>query len=280
MYRVDLVSLSLACLGLFIAGIIKGASGIGYSTAALPFLVLAVGLKPAMALVIAPAIASNLAVMIGSGNIAPIAARFAPFYLATIPGIAGGTIALTLIDVSLATKGLGAITLAYVALALAKPGLRLPARLERPLTVPAGLMNGVVTGLTGSQIMPLMPFMLALGLRPAEQVQAINLAVTVASCVLAMAMLQTGLATTHLLALSVIGILPAILGVSVGARLRSALSESAFKRLTLYVLAFIAASLILNSAPTPRGECSEAVASAADAGRPTTSRTTCSADRA
>lgn len=276
----DLVSLSFACAGLFIAGVIKGASGIGYSTAALPFLVLAVGLKPAMALVIAPAIASNLAVMAGSGSIAAVAARFAPFYLATIPGIAAGTVALTLIDASLATMGLGAVTLAYVALALAKPGLRLPARLERPLTVPAGLLNGIVTGLTGSQIMPLMPFMLALGLRPAEQVQAINLAVTVASCVLAMAMLHAGLATMGLLALSLLGILPAVAGVSLGARLRGGISESTFRRVTLYVLAGIAASLIVNSAPPTGRPCSETIAHAGDPSRRTTTLTTCNADRA
>ena len=43
--------LALAGLGLFLAGIVKGATGLGYSSCALPFLVSAIGLKPAMALV-------------------------------------------------------------------------------------------------------------------------------------------------------------------------------------------------------------------------------------
>ena len=44
----------VAVSGLFFAGIIKGATGIGYSSCALPFLVASLGLKEAIVLVVAP----------------------------------------------------------------------------------------------------------------------------------------------------------------------------------------------------------------------------------
>src|SRR6185436_20590924 len=53
---------ALAALGLFLAGVIKGTTGLGYSSCALPFLVSAIGLKPAMALVLIPAMATNVSV--------------------------------------------------------------------------------------------------------------------------------------------------------------------------------------------------------------------------
>ena len=60
---------------------------------------------------------------------------------------------------------------------------------SRALRVPVGLVNGIFTGLTGSQMMPLLPYMLALRLDTNRFVQANNIAVTLASAFLATALL-------------------------------------------------------------------------------------------
>lgn len=229
--------LVLVTAGLWAAGLVKGLTGIGYTTCALPFLVAAVGLQSAMAIVIAPAIASNAAVIAGSAGLVSVARRFGLFYGGIIPGIAAGVIALTHIDTGLATRLLGWITLGYVGLALARPDVHLPAVLERPLALPAGLVNGFLTGLTGSQILPLMPFMMALRLPPDLQVQAVNLAVTIASAVLALTLIGTGVMTAELLVVSVAGIVPAVIGVAAGNVLRRRLEPGLFKTLTLLTLA-------------------------------------------
>jgi uncharacterized membrane protein YfcA len=67
--------LLMAGLGLFLAGIVKGATGLGYTSCALPFLVSAIGLKPAMALVIIPAMATNVSVAFTAGHFAETAGR-------------------------------------------------------------------------------------------------------------------------------------------------------------------------------------------------------------
>jgi uncharacterized membrane protein YfcA len=41
----DMAQIALAALGFLLAGVIKGTTGLGYSSCALPFLVSAVGLK-------------------------------------------------------------------------------------------------------------------------------------------------------------------------------------------------------------------------------------------
>ena len=50
-----LSELAIVVFGLTIAGVIKGATGLGYASCALPFLVMVLGLKPAMGLVMLPA---------------------------------------------------------------------------------------------------------------------------------------------------------------------------------------------------------------------------------
>ena len=53
----DVLSLSVATLGLLVAGMIKGATGLGYASCALPFLAMAMGLRQAISVVMLPALA-------------------------------------------------------------------------------------------------------------------------------------------------------------------------------------------------------------------------------
>jgi uncharacterized protein len=59
----------LAAIGLLVAGVIKGTTGLGYSTCALPFLVSAVGLRAANVIVPIPALAANLGLLSRAGNV-------------------------------------------------------------------------------------------------------------------------------------------------------------------------------------------------------------------
>lgn len=242
MNDLDLSWLGIA-VALFLAGLAKGITGIGYATTAMPLLTLVAGLETALAIVVVPAIVSNAAVFVGAGNVVPTFFRFAPLYFGILPGIAAGTLLLPLVDVRLATFGLAVLTLAYVVLAVARPTLALGKGSARLMALPAGVLNGVLTGLTGSQILPLVPYMLALHLDARTQAIAINLAVTIASCALGASLLATGLMTGALLELSCAGALPAIAGTLLGNRLRAHLAVEAMRRLTLAMLVTIAVSL-------------------------------------
>jgi uncharacterized protein len=241
--------LILVGFGLSIAGLIKGITGIGFSTCALPFLVAGVGLEAAMALVTLPAIVSNLAVIVGGKDIGAVVRRFWPFYVSIVPGIFAGLAALALVGLRQAVQLLALTTIAYVGLALARPDLALPRHLERVLALPAGCLNGFFTGLTGSQIMPLMPYMMSLRLAPGEQVQAINLAVTLASSVLAAGLFWAGIMTPQFVVISALGCFPAIAGVAAGGLLQRWLSPQTFRSLALATLAMLALSLYGRQAP-------------------------------
>jgi len=244
--QVDWEQLALAAFGLLVAGFLKGTTGLGYSTCALPFLVSAVGLRSAIVIVPIPALAANLGLLFGAGNVRETFSRFWIFYAATAPGILGGTMLLAWVDQKLATKVLGVITVGFVVYSVIRPNVTMPSRLERPLQLPAGLMNGLFTGLTGSQVMPLLPYMLALKLDADRFVQAVNIAVVTASLILALALLISGLMTWQLAMFSALGVAPAFLGVALGNRLRPRIPTRTFRTAVLVMIFLMGVSFIVD----------------------------------
>ena len=235
--EVQLPVLLIAALGLFIAGVLKGTTGLGYTTCALPILVTQMELRAAIVVVLIPALASNLLQMWSVGHVRETLLRFGVLYIALIPGIGYGIMLLVEIDQAIAMQTLGSLTLLYAAFALPQPGLRIAPRFERPLQLPVGLLNGVLTGLTGSQIIPLVPYMLALQLDPNRLVQAVNIAVAVASAIMGLGLIVAGLMSAQLALVSVLGILPAFAGMGIGNGIRAHIPDRAFRTLVLLVLA-------------------------------------------
>jgi uncharacterized membrane protein YfcA len=222
-----------------LAGVIKGTTGLGYSSCALPFLVSAVGLKTAIVMLVIPAMLSNVLVMFNTGHLRETLNRFWPLYAATIPGIVVGIGMLVWIDQRIATRTLGILTIVYATLALTRPSLALPEGLERPLQIPVGVLNGFFTGLTGSQMMPLLPYMLALKLDPDRLVQANNVTVTLASAFLATGLFVSGLMTWPILGLSFAAVVPALVGVQFGSRARRYIPVASFRVIVLVLLVII-----------------------------------------
>jgi len=237
-------SISLSALGFLFAGVVKGATGLGYSSCALPFLVSALGLKVAIVVLVVPAMLSNVFVMYSTGHLRETVSRFWLLYAAMPPGIALGVAALTLMDQGLATRSLGVITILYAGLALARPSLHLGQALQRHLQIPVGVLNGFFTGLTGSQMMPLLPYMLALKLDPDRLVQANNVAVMLASAFLMAGLVTSGIMTWTHFEVSVIALIPAFSGVQMGTWIRARIPATLFRMIVLTLLAIVGVILV------------------------------------
>ncbi len=246
-HPVDVNLVVIAVSGLFFAGIIKGATGIGYSSCALPFLVASLGLKEAIVLIVAPAMASNIAVLFTTGSLKRSFQKFWPLYLATLPGTLCGVLLLALVDRRIPAQILGVVICAYTILALLRPALSISPRHARAAQVPVGLLNGFFTGFTGSQVMPLMPYMLALNLEPKLFVQAVNVAVVIASVFLGIALWLADMMSAPALSLSIAAIAPALLGVHLGSWARRHIPAPQFKSIVLAVLFLIGFSLTLRA---------------------------------
>lgn len=222
----------------------KGVTGLGFSTTCLPFLVATVGLKATLPLLIIPSISSNLMVMVGAGQFVPTVRRFWPMLLATVPGMILGLGLLASVDGALAGAVLGVVLIAYCAFALAKPDMRLRAGLERPLAPVSGFLTGTINGLTGSQVMPALPFMMALNLERNIFVQAINCSFTMSSLIMAAGLVGLGLMTLDAVIISTIGIVFAAAGIRMGERVRHRLSPEHFRIGVLGMLMLMGLALV------------------------------------
>ena len=228
-----------------IAGLVKGTTGLGFSTTCLPILAISLGLKESLPLVLVPSLLSNLTVMRDAGHFRETVVRFWPLYVALLPGLAAGLALLAWIDGATAAAALGAVLCLYAIHAFSRPAARLDTRFVRPLAPPVGLTTGLINGLTGSQVMPLMPYMLALQLDPNRLVQAINCSFTLSSLIMAVGLARLDLFSLEQLAVSVLGVLPALVGVKLGGILRRRLEPEIFRKMVLIVLLVLGVSLMV-----------------------------------
>jgi hypothetical protein len=232
-------------LGAYIvAGVVKGATGLGFSTTCLPLLALAIGLKDALPLVIIPSFCSNVLIIRASGHFRETVRRFWPLYVALVPGLIAGLAALSVVDGKSAAAVLGVVLMLYGAYALASPPANLTPALQRRLAPVVGLLTGFVNGLTGSQVMPLLPFAFAAQLDPKRLVQTINISFTLSSVVMAIGLSRLNLFDVNDLYVSALGIIPALGGTHIGSAIRERLAADLFRRLVLVVLLILGAILI------------------------------------
>ena len=237
--------ISIAIAGLAFAGLVKGATGIGYSTSALPIIALAIGLERAMPLVLLPSLSSNLSVMFSAGEFGSTLHRFRWLYVALLPGLVCGLSALAWISADNAAHVLGAIIVGYVVYTTWKPTLVIPKAVEPYLNFPVGFANGFINGLTGSQLLPIVPYGLSLDLSPNTFIQFANIGFTLSSLIMLVGLQRIGFLDTHTFVVSLAGVVPGLAGVALGTRIRRAISPDVFRRRALAVLAAMGVLLML-----------------------------------
>lgn len=240
----DFDTLAIIAAGYFFAAFVKGATGLGFSTSALPLLTFAVGLKAALPLLIVPALSSNALVMIDAGHFRETLRRFWLLYAGVTIGIVCGLMLLARIDSVSAGGVLGLVLVAYGLFALANPDLNLSRHLEKPFAPAVGFLTGAVNGLTGSQVMPVLPYLMALQLDRNRFLQAINISFSLSTVLMAIGLSRIGLLTLESALISVGGLVPVMAGMKAGNTLRKRLSEAAFRRMVLILLIVFGVILI------------------------------------
>ncbi len=236
-----------ALAAFFTAAFIKGVSGLGFATTCLGLLASILDPRASIPLVILPSMASNLLVMYDAGNFRAVFKRFLPLYLSAIPGLLVGLWALSIVDPQEIRLALGIILALYGLWALWQGVLLLPPRLARALTLPVGLSSGFVNGMTGSQIMPMLPYLLSLGLDKNTLVQAINTSFTISSCIMLVGLGRLGFVDGNVLLVSALGIPVVGLGIVLGGRIRRRVSEERFRTVVLAMLVLLGISLAWRS---------------------------------
>lgn len=244
---IDSATLLLVAAVFVLAGTVKGVIGLGLPTVSLALLTATLGLEPAMALMLAPSLVTNVWQAATGGHGRAVLARLWPFLLAATATVWLGAAIAAPIEVALLSALLGALLAIYAAVGLWRAQLALPPGSERWSGPVAGCVNGVLTGMTGSFVVPGVPYLQALGLPRDMLIQTMGVLFTLSTASLGLALAGRGLISADLGLQSVAAILPALVGMVLGQRLRRRISEAAFRQVFFVALLVLGLYIIARS---------------------------------
>lgn len=244
----DPVTIGVVAITFLLAGAVKGVIGLGLPSVSLALLTAALGLPQAMALLLAPSFVTNLWQAVAGGSFRAIVKRIWPFLLMATVTVWIGAMALTRVNLSLLSGLLGGLLAAYSAMNLTGLRIAIAPRQETWMGPVLGTANGVLTGMTGSFVMPGVPFLQAIGLPRDRLVQAMGMLFTASTLALALALQRNELLTAELGVLSAAAVLPALAGMLIGQRIRRRLPEARFRRVFFVSLMLIGTYIIARAA--------------------------------
>jgi uncharacterized protein len=110
-----------------------------------------------------------------------------------------------------------------------------------------GILIGVVTGATGAFVIPAVHYLDSLNLTKEELVQAVGLSFTVSTVALAVALSLKGEFHFAAAESSLVAVLPALLGMFIGQRVRNKLRPEVFRICLLVGLVVLGAYMIIRA---------------------------------
>ena len=232
----DTPTLGAIAVVFLIAGLVKGVIGLGLPTVSLALLTALLNLPAAMALLVVPSLVTNLWQAADGGHGRAILRRLWPFLLMATATVWLGAAALTRIALPWLSALLGALLVIHALANLAGLRLAISARQEAWVGPVMGTANGILTGMTGSFVVPGVLFLQAIGLSRDQLVQAMGLLFTASTLALALALQGNGLLSLKLGLASATALLPAVLGMVLGRRIRHSLSEQRFRQIFFVAL--------------------------------------------
>ncbi len=238
-------TVAVVALTFLVAGFVKGVVGLGLPTISLAALTATLGLHPAMALVLAPSIATNLVQATSGGHGKAVVRRLWPYLIAAAAGIWLGVQILVVSDAALLSKLLGVMIVVYSLLSLARFRPAVPPSIEAWIAPPLGVVNGVLTGLTGAFVVPSVFYLQGLGMERNFLVQAMGTMFLFSTVCMTLALGGHAFLTVDLALLSSAAVVPAMGGMVVGRRLSQRLSEALFRKLLFAALLILGGYILV-----------------------------------
>jgi uncharacterized membrane protein YfcA len=235
--------LFLIVAAFLLAGFVKGVIGLGLPTVSMGLLAVTMPPAHALAIVIVPAVVTNIWQTFVGPYLRNIIRRLWPLMVGTVLGIWLNAGMLTGPYARYGTIVLGALLVTYAIFSLGKFSFSVARSDEKWIGGIVGIMTGVVAAATGVQVIPSMPFMQAIGMEKDELVQALGVFFTVATVAMAFSLTSAGLldASTALPGMVAMG--SAFAGMFIGQAVRSRLQPEAFRR--WFLIAMILLGLYL-----------------------------------
>ncbi len=225
--------LALAAVAFTIAGFVQGVVGFGFPVITLIILTLTIGLLDALAIIVFPTIVTNIWQGLSGPYLKDIARRMWLYSLTAMIFIWFTSAYLAVVNIKWPTAMLGAVLVMFALSRLLQLSVKVPRKWERPLSVPLGAINGMLTGMTGSFMVPSVLFMQAMGFQRDMLVQAMGVFFAISMMVLAVSLGKNDLISMEHVRLSLLALVPSILGLYIGRWTRLKINEERFQQIFL-----------------------------------------------
>lgn len=240
----DYLTIIIIGITFFLAGGIKGIVGLGLPTVSLALMVVMFDLVTAIVLTLIPSLVTNLwQALSGTGN-KIILKRILPFLIMALIAIWIGAYILSSQNMRLLTALLGLLLISYSLMSLFGFNFSIYDKHKKSTGLVLGILNGIITGMSGIYIVPSVMYFQAIGLRRDEIVQAMGILFSLSSISMLTAYQQQNLLTMQQVTLSLYALFPALLGMYYGKKIRTYLSEGTFKKALFITLLFIGCFII------------------------------------
>lgn len=219
-----------------VAGIAKGALGMGMPPIALGLMSFALPLQDAIAIMVIPTLITNIWQAIYGGGFMPLMRRFWSMTAASIAGILAVAVGFGGLGSQRAVGWVGLTLVLYAVVALVAWRPRVPRRAEWWANPLIGVTSGAAAGITGVAAVPFLPYMQSLELSRHELVQALGILFLFMIGAITLALAWQGgfhLANT---ASGIAAIAPTMAGVWLGQKVREVLSPETFRKIFLISL--------------------------------------------
>ena len=243
-------SVILVVIVFLIAGGVKGVIGFGLPTVSIASIAAFVGLTEAMALMVLPSLVTNAWQGATGGNLRYLVRRLWLVFLfggiftwLTSSFLATG-------EVLIFRNFLGVLICLYSISNLLSITWPSPNKTEIWLSPIVGAVSGAITGVTGVFVMPAVAYLQSLQMPRDMLVQAMGLWFTVATISLGFSLNSHGLFPRNLALLSIVAILPALIGMLLGRRVRAHLSKQIFRKMLFLALCGLGLYIIVTSSLT------------------------------
>jgi uncharacterized protein len=171
--------------------------------------------------------------------------RILPVLAGMAVGVAGGALLLAIVPSSVLAIVVGSAALIFTSIALLKPDLAVPPRLEQYLALPMGLLGGLLGGSTGIAGPFVVSYTHALKLSKRDFVYCLTLLYLIGAVVQIVSYTQLGLFDSVTFAVGVASCLPNFLGVWIGFRIQDRIDHALFRKIVVLVIGVSGISLIL-----------------------------------
>jgi uncharacterized membrane protein YfcA len=225
--------LAVAGFAFVLAGFVKGVLGQGLPTVAVGILALVMSPGEATALLILPALITNIWQGWVGPSFGPLIQRLWPTMIAICFGTWIATVLglglLTPEAASLARKALGIALMLYGILGVSRIRLKVPPSWEWWLGPVMGTANGMVSTATGVFMVPVIPYIQSLGLDRDDMVQAQGISFTVSTASLSLVLLANGTLNLGNATGSLIAVGVTFVGMAMGNAVRKLVHPEVFR---------------------------------------------------